>query len=68
MFSLLEVPQTGEALSEDFKYTKKFLTAQATLAMKFMEHFPHFPSELPKAHPEIELRKDWLTDEIFQTM
>ena len=66
--SLLEVPETGEALLDDFKYTKRFLTAQATLAMKFMERFPHLPSELPKAHPEIEQRKDWLTDEVFQTM
>ena len=33
-----------------------------------MEHYPHLPSELPKAHPEIEMRKDWLTDEVFQIM
>ena len=66
--TLLEEPHTGEVDSAHFKYTKKFLVAQSTLAMNFMEHFPHLPTELPGVHPEIRQRRDFLTEEVFETL
>ena len=68
MNSVMSLNDRSLRNTSDFLYTKRFLVAQAKLAMKLMEQFPHLPDELPDVPADIKERKDWLTPEVLDTL